>query len=131
MFGGECRVGNFQECIQDVSYYDPSTGLWETLAMVPGTLHTQAFGAVSLGYDIFITGRLQSITSYYPEITDNFVSQSGGAVDNQAVNDVRVFYTYLNKWCTVEHMIQARYHHSAAVVNGQVYVVGRYGYFFT
>ncbi|XP_039248327.1 kelch-like protein 24 isoform X2 [Styela clava] len=103
VFGGESRIGNFHECVQDVSYYDPTTRKWATMDLVPGTLHTQAFGAVSLGYDIYITG---------------------GTLDNKAVNDVRIFYTYLNKWCNVAPMLQARYHHSAVVVNEQVYAVG-------
>lgn len=57
-FGGESHIGASKECINSVSYFDPAGSLWDTMAVVKGTLPNQAFNAVALEYDIYITGKL-------------------------------------------------------------------------
>ena len=123
VFGGETRVGSFHEGVHDVSYYDPDLRKWETLTLLPGTLRAQAFSAVSLGYDIYITGVTDDRSLHTSVFSIYFYL--GGAVNNMATGDASVFYTYLNKWCNVASMQQPRYHHSSVVVNNEIYAVGK------
>ncbi|XP_076802565.1 kelch-like protein 29 [Clavelina lepadiformis] len=103
VFGGEMRIGSLHEHNHDISYFDPLMQKWETMSSLPESLQVKAFSAISMGYEIYLTG---------------------GTVRNRAVSDVMTYYTYLNKWCPQSNMLTARYHHTCCCESGMIYAVG-------
>jgi len=106
VFGAESLVRQKHHDLSGkIFYYDVTNKRWDTVMMSLETLNTRAFTAVSSQNEIFLTG----------------------GIKNEKVSDeVRAFYTYLNKWKQLNPLIQGRYHHSCIFEENRLYAIGDY-----
>ena len=57
VFGAESLIRHHHlELSDDVFYYDVTRKCWDTVSMTPGTLSAKAYTAVSLQYEVYLTG---------------------------------------------------------------------------
>ncbi len=100
VFGGKSLNNRI---LKTVEVYDPASGQWDTTSVAPMETGMYNLAAIIFQNKIYIIG---------------------GRDDDDVSNDVYVYDPVQNSWDEVQELRKEREGHSAAIVNGHIYVFG-------